>query len=103
MKTNQPYTLGIWTVKPGNEAAFIAEWGSFAQWSSKNQRGADTAYLLQDSDRPQQFISFGGWESPENIKEWRGRPEFQAFVSKARPLCEEFQPHSMKLVAVAGQ
>ena len=97
---NQPYTLGIWSAKAGNEMAFIGEWNAFARWTAHNQPGAaGTAYLLQDSANPRQFISFGPWESSDAIKAWRDRPEFKAFVSKARELCDDFQPRSLVRVA----
>lgn len=96
---NQQYTLGIWTVKPGNEHAFIAEWEAFAKWTAKNQPGAKTACLLQEKEHPAQFVSFGPWENVEAIKSWRERPEFKTFVSKARELCLDFQPRSFELVA----
>ena len=95
----QPYTLGVWTVKPGSEEAFITEWETFARWTARNHPGAGTACLLRDTDHPEQFISFGPWESVEVIKSWRERSEFKAFVVKARQLCTDFQPHSMTAVA----
>lgn len=98
-KIKQPFTLGVWKVKPGNEDTFISEWRAFAHWTAEHQAGALRAALLQDSDRPEQFISFGPWENTEAIKAWRERPEFTAFVSKARQLCDEFEPHSLMLVA----
>ena len=102
-KLNQPYTLGNWTVKAGNEEAFIAEWKAFAEWSSKNQPGAGYGYLLQDPEHPQQFVSFGPWENLDAIRAWRERPEFKAFVGKVKMLCDNFQPHTLKLVATTEQ
>jgi quinol monooxygenase YgiN len=98
-KPNQIYTLGNWTTKVGNEQAFITEWQTFAQWTAQHQQGAGIGYLLQDPDHPQQFVSFGPWESPEAVKAWRERPEFKAFVLKVRELCEDFQPRTLVLVA----
>lgn len=86
---DQPFTLGLWIAKAGNEKTFVAEWEAFAKWTAANQPGAGTAYLLQDRDHPQQFISFGPWQSTEAIKDWRERPEFKAFVSKVRELCDD--------------
>jgi len=97
-KINQPYTLGTWTAKAGNERTFITEWQAFARWTARNQPGAGTAYLLQDPDHPRQFVSFGPWESPDAIKAWRERPEFKAFASKVRELCDDFQPRSLVVV-----
>ncbi len=102
MKNSMPYTVGLWTVKPGKEKEFIAEWDAFAQWTSKNQPGAQTGYLLQDPRSPENFISFGPWENEAAINRWRDSPEFKAFAVKAKELCSEFQPRSLMLVATSG-
>ena len=47
-KIGTVYTLGIWMVKPGKEAAFIKAWDNFALWTSMNQQGAQNAVLVQD-------------------------------------------------------
>ncbi len=96
---NHPYTVGLWTVKPGKEEEFIAEWETFARWTSRYQPGAQTGYLLQDAAHPEQFISFGPWENEGAINNWRERPEFKAFAAKAKELCTVFQPRSLALVA----
>lgn len=100
-QTHTLYTLGNWTVKSGNEVAFIAEWKRFADWSANHCGGAGTAYLLQDVEHPHMFISYGPWDNADAIKAWRGTPEFQAFVGSVRRLCENFVPHSMKLAATS--
>jgi heme-degrading monooxygenase HmoA len=98
---SMPYTVGLWTVKAGKEKSFIAEWEAFARWTSKNQPGAETGYLLQDPKSPEKFISFGPWENEEAINGWRESREFKDFASKARELCSEFQPRSLVLVATS--
>ena len=97
--SNQPYTHGLWIVKAGNEKAFIEEWSRFAKWTAKNHSGAGNAHLLQDSDNPQQFVSFGPWDNTESIKNWREDLEFKKFVSKAKELSDSFQPRSLRRVA----
>ena len=101
IKLNEPYTVGLWTVKPGNEMEFIAEWTAFAKWTAGNQTGAGMGYLLQDPQNTRQFISYGPWESSAAIDAWRNRPEFKAFVTRAKELCEVFQPRSLVLVAAS--
>ena len=64
-KIGTVYTLGIWTVKQGNEAAFIRTGTDFAQWTSMNQKGAQIAVLVQDTENPQKFISFGQWQGKD--------------------------------------
>lgn len=100
---NQPFTLGLWTAKIGNEKEFIVKWEAFAKWTAESQPGAGTAYLLQDPEHPQQFISFGSWENADRIKAWRERSEFKAFVSKVRELCDDFQPRSLVQVATSEE
>lgn len=101
MSNSIPYTVGLWTVKPGKENAFIAEWRTFAKWTAKNQPGAKTGYLLQDPKSPEKFISFGPWESEEAVRRWRESPEFKLFGSRVKDLCSEFQPRSLVLVATS--
>ncbi len=100
-KINELYTLGVWTVKKGNEKSFKSAWENFARWTARNQPGTGKGFLLQDSEKPQQFISFGPWENAEAIKSWRERPEFKAFFSQARELCEELRPQTLVLVATS--
>lgn len=95
----QLYTSGTWRAKAGKEAELIELWQAFAIWTARNQPGVGEAFLLQDPEDPQVLLSYGSWQSPENIVEWRSRPEFQDFVRKARQLCEELQPRNMTLVA----
>ena len=101
-KTGKLYTLGIWVVKPGYEKDFISAWKEFAHWTIKNQDGAVSATLVQDIQNSQRFISFGPWEDKESIELWRQTPVFQAFIKKARALCDDIQPHTVKSVATVS-
>ena len=101
--TDQLFTLGIWTIKPGREEEFIRKWDEFATWTSENQQGAGQAHLIQDIEAPNRLISFGPWQSPENIAAWRATREFAQFLEKARELCEEIQPLTLKAVAQVGK
>jgi len=96
---NQPYTVGKWTTRVGSEKSFISEWNNFAEWTTRNQQGSGIGILLQNPERPQQFISFGPWTNVDAINAWRDRSEFKAFVVKVKDLCENFQPQSFVLVA----
>ncbi len=98
-KLNQPFTVGLWTVKPGNQKAFVSAWTEFARWTAEHQRGAGTGYLLQDPGNPNEFISFGPWENSEAINAWRERAEFKAFAAKAKELCSRFEPRTLLLAA----
>lgn len=97
-----PYTLGIWTVKPGMGEEFIREWTSFAEWTNKNISGSGKAYLLQDEKNPLRFISFGPWADERTIQKWRDSSEFKEFVIKAKELCDDFQPNTLKVVSTSN-
>ena len=97
----QLFTSGSWLVKEGKEPDFISAWKNFAEWTSRSVPGAGTGHLLQDTANPRSFLSFGPWESQEAIQRWRNAPEFQAFLASARELCEDIQPRTLSLVALA--
>ncbi len=99
--SRQPYTLGIWKVKPGNEQAFIAAWQALAIWTEDHFSSGGRGYLLQDDAQPQLFVSYGSWKDTQTIASWRATPEFQTFAAKAKILCEKLEPHSMRLVAAS--
>ena len=51
----------------------------------------------RDRDQPNRFISFGPWESLEQIERWRSSDTFKHGVGKLRELLEDFAPHTMDL------
>ena len=93
------YTAGIWTVRQGKEADFITVWEQFARWTAEHQPGAAQAYILQDIAHPQRFLTFGPWQSIEEIEAWRSTDEFRAFVGRAHELCEHFQPGTFRVIS----
>jgi heme-degrading monooxygenase HmoA len=95
------YTLGIWTVKPGHEDEFVTAWHEFAEQTSAEFPGA-TATLLRDRDQANRFISFGPWESLEQIARWRASDMFVNALGSIRPLLEDFSAHTMD-VATSGR
>ncbi len=103
VQTGTLYTLGIWTVKPGNESRFVVAWGEFAQWTAVHQKGAGTAVLVQDAESPLRLISFGPWKDREAVLAWRNSTEFKKAFGTFQELCTEIQPHTMLSVASAGK
>ncbi|GAC1439547.1 MAG: hypothetical protein NVSMB55_01350 [Mycobacteriales bacterium] len=95
------YTLGVWTAKLGQEAAFVAAWREFAENTATDFPGS-AAMLLRDRDRPNLFVSYGPWASIEDIASWRGSATFEVGVAKIRACLEDFQPHTMDPVAAIG-
>ena len=92
------YTLGIWTVKSGCEDDFVSAWKELAERTRADFPGA-VATLLRERDQPNRFISFGPWDSTEQIEQWRASETFQAGVAKLRGFLDEFAPHTMELAA----
>jgi heme-degrading monooxygenase HmoA len=92
------FTLGIWTVKPGQEDDFVRAWRELAD-RTKSDFPNETATLVRDREQPNLFISFGPWDSLEQIEKWRSSTTFQEGVGKIRELLDDFEPHTMDLVA----
>jgi heme-degrading monooxygenase HmoA len=92
------YTLGIWTVKNGREADFVDAWRNVAD-RTKSDFPEETATLLRDRDQPNRFISFGPWESLEQIEHWRSSETFTQGVGAIRPMLDDFEAHTMDLAA----
>jgi quinol monooxygenase YgiN len=97
----QLHTLTIWSVKEGNEEAFIRSWQEFAQWTLRHHPGAGEADLLRDDERPRLFVVLRRWKDTRSIEAWRQSPEFREFITEAMKLCDDVQPHFLKTVAQA--
>jgi len=95
------YTVGTFLVKPGLESEFIAAWEAFAKWTSRQKLGGGNGILLQDAGESQRFISFGPWTDEKVIQAWRGTAEFKSFFARAKELCAEVRPATMRLAAQA--
>jgi heme-degrading monooxygenase HmoA len=93
------FPSGNWLVRAGSEEAFIERWTNFTEWSLKNAPGAESFVLIRDIGDPRRFVSFGAWDNPEAVTEWRQRPEFSELLGECRALCEEFEPHDYMLAA----
>jgi len=94
-------TLAEWTVRPGNEDAFVSAWAEFARWTAENQQGAMTGMLLRDTSEPLRFISFGPWKDRDAAEAWRQTHQFQESFVRFRELCSEVRPQSLISVATS--
>jgi quinol monooxygenase YgiN len=92
------YSVGLWTARAGKEETFKKSWEDFATWSKNNIPGAITALLLQDREDPRKFLTVGPWKDEPSVQTWRASPEFKAFVSQVKGLCDEFRPMTFKAV-----
>jgi heme-degrading monooxygenase HmoA len=94
------YTSGTWQPNPGSEDAFIAAWEEFAAWVS-GMPGAGRLQLVRDLREPKRFVSFGDWESAEQIRAWKASPEFRERMAHVLQHVDEFHPTELLLVATA--
>ena len=99
----QPYSSGVWIAKPGREAEFAAAWQEFAEWSLAEIKPDGWAKLLRDRDQANRFVSFGPWDSLEQIEAWRSHPGFAERVGRIRELIERLEPSTLEAVVEVGQ
>jgi quinol monooxygenase YgiN len=95
----QPYTFGVWIVKPGREEDFVVAWRELAAWTAAHSPGAGVAQLLQDEDQPLRFISIGPWDDKGAIAASRSQLGFQERTAKLREMLETFTPATLELRA----
>jgi len=92
------FTLGIWTVNDGREDDFVHAWRDLAERTKEDFPDA-TATLLRDRDQQNRFVSFGPWESLDQIEQWRSSTTFQTGVAKIRELVDDFVPFTLDQAA----
>ena len=87
----EPYTLALWRVKPGREAAFLEAWrGLGAVFAALP--GVRHGTLVQSVEDPQLYYSFGPWRSMDDIWAMRADPRAQEAFGRLRDLCDEMRP-----------
>jgi heme-degrading monooxygenase HmoA len=97
----ETYTHGTWTVKSGEEDAFVEAWTEFVTWASA-MPGSGTFRLVRNLDDPALFMSFAPWESSEAQQAWKDLPEFRERIGRVRAHCDDFQPAVFELAARVG-
>ena len=95
----QPYTYGVWIVKPGREDDFVAAWREMATWRAAHAPGVGVARLLQDEDQPMRFISIGPWDDKDALASSRSQLGFQEHLGKLREMLETYTPATLELRA----
>ncbi len=88
------YTLATWRTKPGHEDDFVAAWQGLAD-RTKAAFPHASAVLLRDRDDPSLFVSFGPWDSPEEVAEWRSSSAFVDSVAELREHLDGMEPHTL--------
>ncbi|PWU25129.1 MAG: antibiotic biosynthesis monooxygenase [Candidatus Rokuibacteriota bacterium] len=94
------YTSGTWKPNVGSEGAFVAAWEQFAAWAS-SMPGSGRLELVRDLHAPERFVSFGSWESLEQVKAWKSSPEFRERMARVLQHIDEFHPAELTLIASA--
>jgi heme-degrading monooxygenase HmoA len=94
------YTTGSWRPNAGSEEAFVEAWAQFAGWAS-SMAGAGTLRLVRDLHEPGRFVSFGGWESIEQVRAWKSSPEFRERMAQVLQHVDQFEPTELALVTTA--
>ena len=102
MAGDEAYTLGRWLVKAGQEAAFIEAWKELGAFFMSLPEPLVRGTLVQSTDNPSLFYSFGPWPSAGAVAAMRANPETPAVMGKLAVLCEEATPGMFRLVATAG-
>ena len=93
------YTLAEWTVKPGAEHAFTAEWTQFSEWLLEH-RGAESFSLLKGPQGSRHFVSVAVWSGRGATVHWA---EFLRRLGKCRVLCEQSRSRTCRPAARIGR
>jgi hypothetical protein len=94
------YSLGVWRIKEGRQADFIAAWKDLgAIFASLPRPPAGQGLLIQSTTETTLFYSFGPWHSLEDVAAMRGDPRAQGAISRLRELCTDATPGSFRVVA----
>ena len=90
------YSVGMWTTKSGQSDAFVKNWKDMANYVTQNSKGGIDFTLTQDADQSNMFVSFGRLESSDIFKIWLESPEFESYMNKIKPLCDDVKIRTMK-------
>jgi hypothetical protein len=98
-----PYTSAQWTVRPGQEEAFVAAWQEVGKAFLRLPRPPAWGILLRSEEDPRRFVSFGPWPDNEAIDAMRADAKAADALNRIRALCEEASPGAYHVAAVAGR
>lgn len=99
MINNQaPYTSGSFSVRQGEEDAFIAAVRDVAEWTMVNYSAAREVTLLRDPARTGRFFTFIRWDDEESIEAWRADAEFGSYMTQLRDHCDSVEVFTLQRV-----
>ena len=94
------YTLGAWRAKPGMEEELVRVWrDDLGAYFLGLERPPGPGTLVQSVEDPQQFYSFGPWESEQDITAMRADPRTPEALRRLAAVCEEAKPGTFRVVA----
>lgn len=99
--SDEVYTLGAWTVKPGKQDEFVEAWLAVGRHFARLDHPPGPGTLLQSVDEPTRFYSFGPWGSLVDVQAMREHPDTPAALGAAMALCDEAHPGTYRVVATA--
>lgn len=96
--TDQAYTLAMYRVRAGEEAAFLEAWDALAATFSSLPDPPLWGTLLRHRSDRTLFYSFGPWRSAAHVQAMRENAEAGEAFARLRPLCEELTPGDYELI-----
>ena len=99
MDTPVIYTHAEWRVIPGRETEFVKAWRQLAEAFASLAGRPLWGSLLQSTETPSLFYSFGPWSSEADVAAMRADPAAREAIARVAALCEQARPGSYRLVA----
>ena len=90
------YSVGMWTTKSGQSDAFVKAWKGMVDYVAQNSVGGIDFYLVQDTEQPNMYLSFGRWENADMFKMWMESPVFKDYKAQLDALCYDIKIKTVK-------
>ena len=98
----EPYTLGRWLVRAGQEDAFVTAWKELGDYFLSLPEPPGVGTLIRSLENTRLFFSFGPWRRLEDIGAMRADPRTPAMLGQLNALCEEATAGGYRVVATVG-
>jgi heme-degrading monooxygenase HmoA len=89
-----------WTPRAGSDDGFVEAWTEFA--GASGMPGAGRLQLVHALHEQGRFVSFGDWESIEQVRAWKSSPDFREQIAQVLQHVEEFKPLALLATTQAG-